>query len=549
MSALLLVVGFLTLYPVVMLFAGSFKTGSEIGPGKYVEIFASIGTLKVLWTTVWLAAVRAILATAVAIFLAWVVARTNTPGRNIFEFLAWLAFFIPVLPRVLAWMALGLPKTGLINAAAAELLHTEVPLFNVQSYGGIIWVSVLSYSSVLFLLITPAFRSMDSSLEEASRTSGASGRNTFFRVTLPLLTPAIIGVSMLAFVRMMESFEIELLLGYPARIFVFTTQIYDYLYATPASYDLALALSTVFVVITFVLMLYQWRLLVRRERYAVVTGRGFAVRPLDLGRFKYVTAGLAGVYLALATAVPLAGLIMASLMKVPGLIGVPEPFTFSHYAGLLSDELLLDAVKNTLIIGVSAATIGILFYLIVSWVVVRSRFAGRSALDFFSWLPYTVPALVLGLGFLWAFVGGVRLPYMPYGSLQLMVLVFLVRGLPLGVRVMNGTVIQLGPELEESSRVHGGSWFYTLRRIVIPLLRPALLSTWILLLVIVFSDLATIIFLYGPDSRVLSVLLLEYWNSGKGGTAMVLGVLTTGIVVLAALGSRLFATKQGSPQG
>lgn len=542
-SALLLAIGFLVLYPLAMLFYGGFKTATESGLSNYFAILANIGTLKTLWTTVWLAAVRAAMSTALAVFLAWVVTRTNTPGKNIIEFLAWMAFFIPVLPRVLAWMVLAMPKSGLINVGLGRLFHLDSPVFNIQSYAGIIWVSFLSYSAVLFLLITPAFRNMDSALEESSRTLGAGEVTTLTRITVPLLTPAILAAAMLAFVRMMESFEIELLLGYPARIFVFTTRIYDYLDTTPARYDLAMTLSSVFVLIVFVLMFYQWRILVRRERFTTVTGRGFSVRPTDLGRFKYVTAALALLFLAMATAVPLAGLIAGSFMKVPGLL-MEDPFTLTHYRKVFSDPYLWSSVRNTLVLSFSAATLGILLYSVASWVVVRSRFRARPELEFFSWLPYSVPSLVLALGFLWAFVGGIKLPLIDHGSMQLLVLVFLVRGLPLGVRVMNGAMIQLGNELEESSRVHGASWTYTFRRIVMPLLRPALFSTWILLFVIIFMDLATVILLYTPQTRVLSVLLFEYWSTASLGGSVVLGVITTMIVILAVLFVRFLGGRQ-----
>ncbi|MBI4288563.1 MAG: iron ABC transporter permease [Chloroflexi bacterium] len=539
MTALLLAVGFFTVFPLAMLFHSSFKTAGNVGLGSYLDIITAAGTLKTLWTTVWLAAVRAALATALAVGLAWVVTRTNTPYKGVIEFLAWLAFFIPVLPRTVAWMVLAMPKSGLLNVWLTQAFHLESPIFNIQSYAGIIWVSVLSYSTVLFLLITPAFRAMDSSLEEASRTSGAGSLTTLTRVTVPLLTPAILAAAMLAFVRMMESFEIELLLGYPARIFVFTTRIYDYLDTSPAQYDFATTLSTVFVLITFFLMFYQWRILRRRERYTTVTGRGFAVRSIDLGRFKYVTAGVAFFFLGMATFVPLAGLIAGSFMKVPGLVNLPEPFTVSHYQEVFSNQYLWPSIKNTLVLAFSAATLGIILYAVTSWVVVRSSFWGRPMLEFFSWLPYAVPALVLGLGFLWAFVGGVRLPFAAYGTMPLLVLAFLVRGMPLGVRVMNGAMIQLGQELEDSSRVHGASWFATFRRIVLPLLRPALLSSWILLFVIIFMDLATVILLYSPGTRVLSVLLFEYWSVGRLGATVVLGAITSAIVVGTVLAVRL----------
>lgn len=529
---LLLVVGLATVYPLVMLFTGSVSTEGGLTLKSYATTFSDPDNYHLLGTTLWLAGVRTILASALAIFLAWVVTRTNTPMRGLLETLIWGAFFMPSLPLVLGWMTLALPKTGLINVWLTQAFKLDSPLFNVQSYGGIIFVSVLPWASMLFLLLVPAFRGMDASMEEASKMSGASGLTTLRRVTLPLLSPALLGVSMLALVRMMESFEIELLLGYPAQIYVFATRVYDRLTANPADYGSALSLSTVFLFLVFPLMLYQWRLLSRGERYAVITGRGFATRPLDIGRWKYVTLAAVLIYFALAVAIPVGSLVLGTFMKIPGLFNVEKPYTMEHYGQTFADSMVKGSIINTFIVAMIGATLGMILYSLISYITVRTRFVGRAPLEFLSWLPYSVPSIILALGFLWAFVGGVQLPFAPYGSLQLLTLVFMVRGMPLGVRVMNGGMIQLGRELEESSRVSGASWVHTFSRITAPLMRPAFLSAWIILFSIVIRDVASVILLYGPKSRVISVLMLEYWNTWLAGRASVLALVMLGMTVV-----------------
>lgn len=532
-TALLLILGFFVFYPLASLFAGSFVSGGKLSLHAYGSTYGDVDNYEVLWTTVWLSAVRTLIAAGLAIFFAWIVTRTNTPHRGLLETLVWSAFFMPTLPLVLAWMTLALPKTGLINVAMVSLFGMTDAPFNVQSYGGIIFVSVIPWTAVLFLLLTPAFKGMDASLEEASRTSGASMLTTLRRITLPLLAPALLGVSMLGFIRMMESFEIELLLGYPARIFVFTTRVYDRVNAIPPDYDLAMALSTVFLVVALVIMVLQWRVLMRAERYTVVSGRGFAARVADIGRWKWVTFGIMLAYFAVAVVVPIIALVLGTFMKIPGLFNVPSPFTAENYSSTFADPQVLDAVKNAFLVGLVAATLGMFLYSVISYIIVRTRFVARPALEFVSWLPYAVPSLILALGFLWAFVGGIRLPFAAYGSIQLLVLVFLIRGMPLGVRVMNGGMVQLGRELEESSRVMGASWIQTFRQIVAPLMRPAFLSAWLILFAIVIRDVASVILLYGPRSRVISVLMLEYWNSWLMGRANVLGLVMVGMTIVA----------------
>lgn len=543
MAALTAVILLAAVYPLFILVHGSLTAGGALGIDSYIKMFSKPDTLRVLWTTIWLSAVRVVVAAGVGVFLAWVVARTNTPFRRQIELAAWLAMFVPTLPTVLGWMMLGLPRSGLINIALMRLFHLQSPAFDIQSYGGIILVSSLLWVPAIFLLITPAFKGMDASLEEASKISGAGALITQFRITIPLMAPSIMGVSILAFVRMLESFETELLLGMPAGIYVYTTRIYDYIHGDPPNYIAALTLSTFFVIVVFILLFYQWRIISRAERYTVVTGRGFAARVSDLGGWKYVTLGLALLYFALATIIPVAGLVLASVMKIPGVFDIPGPFTLAHYRQGMANPVLLSAMKNTLMVAGAVALLGTLLYAVVSYIIVRTRFRGRVGLELATWLPWTVPSLVLGVAFLWTFMGGISLPFVEYGSLQLLVLVFLVRSLPLGVRVMNGAMIQLGKELEESARVSGASWFSTFRRIIMPLVRPSLLSTGIILVVTVLRDLSTIILLYRAKSRLLSVLLLEYWEGGQPGGALVVGVATAAagiffLVIALLLGAR-----------
>lgn len=529
---LVLLVGMGTVYPLGMLFAGSFAEGGHLSLRSYVTTFSDMDNYRLLGTTLWLAAARTLLATGMAIFLAWVVTRTNTPLRGLLETLIWVAFFIPSLPLALGWMTLALPRTGLINVWLTQAFNLSSPPFNVQSYGGLIFVSILPWTSMLFILLVPALRGMDASLEEASKIAGAGVLTTLRRITIPLISPALLGVSMLALVRMMESFEIELLLGYPAQIYVFATRVYDRLTANPVDYGSALSLSTVFLVMVFPLMLYQWQLLKRGERYATITGKGFATRVTDIGRWKYVTLSVVLFYFALAVAVPVGSLILGTFMKVPGLFNVAEPYTTEHYGLTFADTMVIGSIRNTFFVAFISATLGMVLYAVMSYINMRTRFAGRSILEFFSWLPYSVPSIVMGLGFLWAFVGGIRLPFAPYGSLQLLTLVFLVKGMPLGVRVMNGSMIQMGRDLEESSRISGASPLHTFRKITAPLMRPAFLSAWMILFSLVIRDVASVILLYGPKSRVISVLMLEYWNTWLTGRASVLALIMLGITLI-----------------
>ena len=544
MGSLLGVIGFLVIFPLFMIFFASFKGGPPGEPSPftlkgYAEAYSSKETYTTLFTTVWLGLVRAVLAVGLAILLAWVVTRTDTPWRGGLEVIVWLKFFMPPLPITMSWVLLASPKTGMLNQAFMTVFHTDFSPFNIYSYGGIIWVSVISWASVLFILIVPAFRGMDASLEESSRMSGASTRQTTWRITIPILMPAILGALMLAFIRLIESFETELLLGFTQGLYVYTTRLWLLLSVVPSDYPQGMALTVVFLVIVGGIVALQWWLLGRRggrAAYVTVTGRGFATRPTHLGKWRWVTFGLIITYFLVALVLPVLTLIMGSFMKLFG-VWLDVPFTTKHWIGAFADPRLFNSFKNTMIVGLVSATGGMILYSFMSYIISRTKFPGRKSLDFIAWLPWSVPGLVLALGFLWAYVGGIKLPFTLYGTIYLMMLVFVVRGLPLGVRVMNGAMVQLGNELEESSRVLGGSWFYTFRRIIAPLLTPAFIGAWIITFVIAVRDLVTVILLYGAKSRVLAVLTFEYWWGNQPERGMVIGlllaILTLGLALLA----------------
>ncbi|MBI4288443.1 MAG: iron ABC transporter permease [Chloroflexi bacterium] len=542
MIALLLFVAFLVVYPLVMLMFGSLRGGAPwdklpFSIAGYQKAYSDLGTYEILATTIWLGLARTVLSLALAIFLAWVVTRTDTPLKRFLEVTVWVQFFVPYLPVILAWVLLASPRTGLINTFASGVFGLEKPLFDIFSYGGIIWVSVIHQAAIIFILVTPAFRGMDASLEESSRVLGASRFATLRFITLPILKPAILAASMLAFIRLMESFETELILGYSKGIFVYTTRIYQLIFESPTDFPFGMALSSVFLIIIFALVLTQWRVLGRRQ-YVTVTGRGFAQRPTSLGRWKYLTLALVLFYFAVGVVLPLFALIMGSFMRIFG-VALEDPFTLRHWQNTLKDPLFWPSIKNSLYIGLGSATVGMFLYAFISYLITKTKLMGRQTLEILTWLPWGVPSVVLALGFLWAYVGGIPLPFSLYGTIWLIMLVMMVKGFPLGVRVMNGAMVQVSPELEESARVLGGSWLHSFRRILMPLVSPAFVSAWIVLFLLGIRELSTVLFLYSDASRPMSVLMFEYWNAGGyAEQGLVVGLIQTVIVLSFAIAAR-----------
>ena len=535
---LLAVTAFMVVYPLGMVLYGSVKEAAPGQPGpltleNWRLVLTDADTVRVFFTSIAIALPRTILALVLATIFAWIVARTTTPGKRLLEGLLVFMFFLPELPWVLAWMLLGAPNVGLINQWLRALIPGVESVVNVYSYAGLIVLGAVRSAPVLFLFVYPAFQAMDATLEEAARIAGAGGWRTIFRINVPLLLPAILASGILSFVVAMESFEIPQLLGTPAKIFVFTTRIYDLAYGGHvARFGPAMVLAVLLLMLTLSLIVAQWKVLGGRA-YTTVSGRGYRARPLDLGRWRWLAfAFIVGFFLVFG-ALPFVILLLNSFMQLSGFLAW-EMLTTDHWRDALARSAVLTSIKNTVLVGVAAATIGVIASAMISYVVTRTTWAGRKVLDLVAWVPWAVPGLVMALGFLWAFV------WLPiYGSLWLLVLVFVARGLPVGSRFFTATMVQIGAELEESARVHGASWLRTFLRIWIPLLRPAVLGAWILLFVIAVRVLDLAVLFAGPGTRVLSVDIFFWTVTGRQEAASVLALLQTALVLAGYVAARL----------
>ena len=548
-AALAVVLGFLVLYPLAFLVVGSFTPAvnaadQSLSLDGYRRALTDVQARDAIVTTLWLSVVRAVLAVSLALALAWAITRTNVPGARAFHGLMLVSFFLPNLPQVLAWTFLLSPRAGILNVWLRGLVGTDATTgpFNIYSYEGIIFIGILTWSGFLYLFISPAFRAIDSALEEAARMSGASAFRTTLRIAVPLLAPAILGAVGLAFIRMVESFETELLIGTPARIYVFTTQIYSYIAReqTP-QYAPAIALSTLFVGLVLLLVVFQQRVLGGRS-FVTIGGRDQRRMPVDLGPWRWALFGLLAAFNVVHLVLPFGMLALGSLQQ-SAIQFRWDGFTLDHWKLLLTSDTA-KAVQNTIVVGGAAATVGMTLVSLVSYVVTRTAFKLRHTLRILTWVPYMVPSFVLGVGFLWAVLKGNPLPWVLYGTQAVLVLALVVRLIPLGSRLMDGTMVQLAKELEEAARMSGATWTRTFRRVVLPLLSPALGIGGLMFMVIAIRDLSTVILLYGPGSILLSVVFYAEWRGGTLEDASALGlfmailglVFAAGILALQRLG-------------
>ena len=372
---------FMTAYPTALIFLNSFQVSQPGDPvawglDGWQEALADDGVPKALGNTFSLAVVRTVITTFIAIFFAWVITRTDTPYKGFIEFFLWLGFFLPTLPMTLGWVLLLDPNFGIFNKFLMDTFALANAPFNIYSYWGIVWAHLAFSASIRFLLLTPAFKAMDAALEEAGQISGSGSPGVLFRITVPILAPAILAVSTLGFIRSLESFEIEVVLGMPAGIYVFSTKIWDYLQWEPPSYGPATALSSFFLITIFALIWLQ-RVLLRNRNFTTVTGRGFSVRPTKLGPWRWVTFSVCVLFIVVMILLPLSVLVMGTFMKLFGFFSIPEPWTLVHWTEAFDDPVFLESLRNTLFLGIGAGLAGTFFYAVVSYVLIRTHFTGR----------------------------------------------------------------------------------------------------------------------------------------------------------------------------
>ncbi|MBI4334984.1 MAG: iron ABC transporter permease [Chloroflexi bacterium] len=546
MAVLLSVVGFLTIYPLGMIAYGSFRSAAPGVPGfytlqGYVQGFSDPTIMKALVTTFTIGLTRTIITVVMATFFCWILIRTNAPGRNWLEFAMWLNFFLPLLPMTMGWILLLDPSYGLLNTTIKNLTGIG-PLFDIYSFGGIVWAHIANSVSVRVLMFAPAFRNMDAALEESSRMSGASNLGTLIRITFPLLIPSIAGVTFLGFIRSLESFEVELLLGMPAKIFVFSTKVYDLLRWEPPQYPPAMALSSLFMVVVFgMVFLNRW--LIQRRQYTTVTGKGFRTTPIHLGKWKWVLSGFSIAWIVVFLVMPFTILVVGTFMKVSGMFHLPNPWTMAHWQAVLNDPLFTRSFVNSLIMAGSAGFVGMLIYSMVSYINIRTKLPGKGLLDFMTWLPWAVPGLLLAVGLLWVFLGGIPFLTAMYGTLYILILAMIIKEFPMGVRVMDGVMVQIHKELEESAKMSGAGWWYTFRKIMAPLLTPAYVATAVIIFLGAIRDISLVVLLYSPKWRVLSILMLEHYIGMSPEKGMVVGLIITAICIVVAAIARASGMK------
>jgi iron(III) transport system permease protein len=533
-----IIITYLSLSPTLMLFYGSFRSKPLGVPSAqftlihYFQAYADPLTYELLFNSFVFAAGSSILATVLAATLAWIAIRTNAPFRRFFELTAIIPNIFPPVMLAVSWTVLLSPRTGLINRLLMELFSLDNAPLNLYSLSGMIFVEALITTPLAFLIVSASLYSMDPALEESARVAGSNNLQIAWRITFPIIRPALLAAVMLNFVRAIESFDTPAIIALPARIEVFTTKIYrEAVGAFPPNQNLAATYGVSLLLITM-LFVYFYRYLTKRsERYVTVTGRGYRPTIIELGRWRYPAALLAGLILVLIIVLPFVVLLYVSFISyihVPG-AKTWELLTLEHYRGNLTDERTYRALQNSLLLAVGGATLCMLLASLTAWVTTKTNVAGRGLVEGLTFIPWAFPGTALAIGLLWTYV---YVPLPIYGTLWILLIGYITRFLPYGLRTMTSTIVQLHDDLPQASMACGAGLLTTFRRILLPLLRPGFLAGWIILATIFLREFSTSIFLYSPGSEPLGPLLYHFYVDGNLGPMCSLAIIVSVVCIL-----------------
>ena len=534
-ASLLAILGFLVVYPVLTLLLGALTDTNPVVDGlslshlsiaHFLTVAANPNVAEALFNTLLACGGGTAIAVAIGLLFSWIVVRTNTPFKGFIAAASILPLFAPPLVAGVAWSILGSPKTGLINTVFKWAgLDWHVDFYSLS---GLIFVFGIYYAPYVYMFTASALRNMDPSLEEAAEISGASAFSTLFTVTFPLIMPAIVSGMLLSFIVMLGIYGVPAVLGAPANINVLTTYIFKLTNWSPPLYNTAAAVAIILMLVTGVLVLLQQKVLSGRS-YTTVAGKSFRPRSLDLGPWRWLTFALGALYLLVVVVLPMLALTVAAFRKFMFIRDVnalfdPRAYSLIHFNAIFDNPLTIRSIYNAIEVGLITAVVGGALAFAIGYTIHRTRLPGRGAIDLISTVPVAIPGLVVGVAYLWAWIG---IPGGLYGTIWILALAFIARFMPDTVKALSTSFMQIHRELEEAAWVCGKGTLATIASIVLPLARPGVIASMTLLFVLSIRELGSSLFLYTSDTMVMSVLLLDYYEGGNIGKTAAFSLVQT----------------------
>jgi iron(III) transport system permease protein len=534
--------------PVLVVVLGSFG-GSDgrdgaLGLAAWCEIFTSSKTTSSIFNTLILS-LRVPFGAVFAFLTAWLLVRVRIPGRRFVELSLWFGFFMPAVPIVTGWVLLLDENYGLVNHALRIAGYSGTPLFAIHSMAGIVWAHLtINTIPIMTILLMPALRQLDTALEEAAVVSGAGRAMIFRRVLLPAAGPAVLVALMAAFIKSLESFEIEQILGVPAGIDVYSTRIFDVLLTDPPDFPLAAALSTVFLMVLVVLLLLHRGLFDQRRRQARFSGHNPYRGGYHSPWLRYGGAAVLMVFVFIGIFLPFIALITGSFMRLFGFYDLPDPWTLDHWQAVITNPQFLNASHNSLVLGLVAGLLGAGLFAVIGWIFVRSSLRWRAVASFLVWLPWAIPGIVLGVVFINLTLNTPGFSLL-HGTMIPVVLALLIKEMPIGVQMMRVAVGQVPESMEEAAKVAGAGRLRIFFRIVLPLVSPAAAAVFLLVFAAAIRDISTIVLIAPPNFQTLSLLMFSFANISDFEAAAVVGTIVAFVSLFLAVAANQLSARAG----
>ena len=533
--------------PLLLLVLGSFSTAAlptdftfaTMGLVNYIKVYSDPLTYELTVNTVIYVGGSVVVGISLAAILAWLVDRSNVPWKILIYAGVPMVIAIPSMLQAMAWILILSPRIGFINTWLKQFFSLDTSPFNIYSIGGMIFIEGLRLVPTAFLMLVPLMRSMDPALEEAAAVSGASPMSATRKVTLRLLAPGLVAVTIYQAMTALELFEVPGILGLPSGIYVFSTKIYSIVHSAtfPPPYGEANALSMVYLGIAVVTTFLYAKMIARTEKYTVITGKGYRPRVIDLGAWKYAALSIVLLYLFVSIALPFVTLLYASFtpyLQAPSYEAFRN-MSLKNYRMIFEYQELGLALWNTFIMVAVTATATTLLSFFISIIVVRSNFWGRKLLDQLAFMPHAIPGMVMGLAFIWVFL---KMDFVPlYGTIWSICIAFTINFIAYGTRTMNAAILQIHKELEEAAYMSGARPWRTMVRVFFPLMLPAFAGVWIWVVLHAVRIAGTPLMLYeGSKNQVLAILIWNMWDWGQiGGVAAIGTLLIASLCLLTAV--------------
>ena len=524
--------GYLVLPPLFYMGWSSLAPGSALTPAGgislrvYEAIFSTPGLPRLVWDTLVFALGSTAVGTCLGGVMAWIVERTTVPGRQGAYVAVFFGVAVPAMIRVIGWILLLGPQNGALNQLSQQLLGPHGPVANVESMPGMVFIEGSFWAPVAFLLMVGPFRGMDASLEEAAEMAGASPWRTYRSVTLRVLFPSILSILILTFIRTVQAFEVPLFLGVPAGIHVLTASIYtDIQQSYIPDYAQASAYGMLLLAFLSVVLWFYASVTRHASRFHTITGKAFRSRRINLGPWRWVAAAFIWLMVVIE-GLPGAYMVLASFLKSLGMGRVLtwQNLTDANYRQLSTFPGIAFSMYNSLVIALVSASVAVVLAVMASWLIARAQVRGRRVIDFLTGLPLVFPGVVLSLAMLIMYL---RVPLHIYGTIWVFVLAYIATFTPYAIRYTHPALLQIHRELEEVAFVSGAGWLQTFRRILAPLLKPAMLGAWMFIFLISLRELAVASLLYTAHSQVIATQLLDMWTNGNLNVLSAFGTLVS----------------------